>query len=94
MLEGLASRGDIPKAAASESTHDPARVDNPQLLISKQLYGDLVHWGDKRDDLAANAGDQFMVAWERLNAIEAAVALGYIYIGFAGVIAAALDRSP
>ena len=93
VLQGLAARGDIPKAVAAESTHDPANVDNPQILISKQLYGDLVHWGDKRVDLAAIGGDQFMVAWERLNALEAAVALGYVYIGFAGVIAAALGRA-
>ena len=92
VLLGLAARGDIPKAVAAESTHDPEKVDNPQILISKQLYGDLVHWGDKRIDLAAIGGDQFMVAWERLNALEAAVALGYVYIGFAGVTAAALGR--
>jgi hypothetical protein len=94
VLQGLAARGDIPKAAAAESTHDPARVDNPQILISKQLYGDLVHWGEERRDLALVVDDQFMVAWERLNALEAAVALGYIYIGFASVIAAAVGRSP
>jgi transcriptional regulator with XRE-family HTH domain len=92
VLQGLAARSEIPQAAADESTHDPTRVDNPQILISKQLYGDLVHWGDKRGDLAAY-GDQFMVAWERLNALEAALALGYIYIGFAAVIAAALGRT-
>jgi hypothetical protein len=92
VLEGLAARGDIPAGVPTESTHDPANVDNPQILISKQLYGDLVHWGDKRVDVAAVADDQFMIAWERLNAIEAAVALGYIFIGFAGVMAAALGR--
>lgn len=93
VLQGLAARGDIPQAAAAESTHDPANVDNPQVLISKQLYGDLVHWGDKRADLAAVMDDQFMVAWERLNALEAAIALGYVYIGFAGVLATALGRT-
>jgi hypothetical protein len=93
VLQRLAARGDIPKAAAAEGTHDPTKVDNPQILISKQLYGDLVHWGDKRTDLGLVAGDQFLVAWERLNALEAAVALGHIYIGFAGVIAAALGRT-
>lgn len=93
VLQGLAARGDIPSAVAAESTHDPANVDNPQILISKQLYGDLVHWGDKRTDLAAIAGDRFQIAWERLNALEAAAALGYVYIGFAGVLAAALDRT-
>jgi len=93
VLQGLAARGDIAETVAAQSTHDPANVDNPQVLISKQLYGDLVHWGDKRGDLVAIAGDEFMSAWERLNAIEAVVALAYVYIGFAGVIAAALGRA-
>jgi hypothetical protein len=93
VLQGLAARGDIPKNVPAESTHDPTEVDNPQILISKQLYGDLVHWGDRRTELAVVAGDQFWVAWERLNALEAAVALGHIYIGFAGVIASALGRT-
>lgn len=92
VLEGLAGRGDIPYAVASHSTHDRAKVDNPQMLISKQLYGDLVHWGDKRAELAT-AEDPFKVAWERLTAIEAATALGYVYIGFARVVASALGRS-
>jgi hypothetical protein len=94
VLQGLAASGHIPEGAAAESTHDPTNVDGPQMLISKQLYGDLVHWGDKRADLAAVASDDFMVAWERLGALEAAVTLGYAYIGFAGVIAAAIGRRP
>jgi hypothetical protein len=93
VLQGLAARGDIPAAAATESTHDPDRIENPQMLISKQLYGDLIHWGDKRAALATAAEDPFTVAWERLHAIEAAVALGYIYVGFARVVAATLGRS-
>ncbi len=94
VLEGLANRGEIPAAVpAHGSTHDPANVDNPQMLISKQLYGDLVHWGDKRGELAAIADDRFRIAWERLAAVAAAIALGYIYIGFASVIATALDHA-
>jgi hypothetical protein len=93
VLQGLAARGDIPAAAATESTHDPDRVENPQMLISKQLYGDLIHWGDKRAALATAAEDPFTIAWERLHAIEAAVSLGYIYLGFAGVVAATLGQS-
>jgi hypothetical protein len=90
VLVGLADRGDIPANVPHASTHDPATVENPQILIGKQLYGDLVHWGDKRAALAALAEDQFMVAWERFNAISAALAFGYIYLGFAGVLASAV----
>lgn len=63
---------------------------NPDQLISLYEYGDLIHWGRQRDELAAFGADSLGAARE-LDFLKVAVGLTHFYIGFATLAQAALS---
>jgi hypothetical protein len=90
VLKALAEAGHIPKQAADYG-FNPAHPDQrkaPQELLSIHWYGDMIHWGDKRDLLLRSDHDRFWAANERVEALQAAVELAHLYINFSAVVAA------
>ncbi len=65
---------------------------SPTQLFSTYQYGDLIHWGSKRDALRAVESDPFDSAWTRIQFLDAATALTHLYLGFALIVKAALGR--
>jgi hypothetical protein len=69
------------------------RDPGPEMLISIYNYGEDIHWGDKRDEVAAWNESPFDSAWMRMACFDAMVPLAHIYLGFAQIVDAALaDR--
>lgn len=58
--------------------HEPT----PQELISAFSYGDLIHWGEKRDAFNAWQADPYKGPAFRLAFLAAATGLSHLYIGF------------
>ncbi|GGN80125.1 hypothetical protein GCM10010112_55260 [Actinoplanes lobatus] len=59
----------------------------PEEIISTYNYGDLIHWGSKRQELSALGRTEFDSAWNQLRFLEAVGGLSHLYIGFGGVVA-------
>ncbi|MBB2914870.1 hypothetical protein FHS43_006182 [Streptosporangium becharense] len=60
----------------------------PEQLISLYQYGDLIHWGKKRDELAEVADDPILEGLYRITFMEVMLVFAHIYMGFAKVIEA------
>ncbi|SPL98689.1 unnamed protein product [[Actinomadura] parvosata subsp. kistnae] len=61
----------------------------PEVLISYYQYGDLIHWGEKREPLAKVAAeDPVLEGMYRITFMEAMFVFAHIYMGFAKVIEA------
>ena len=67
--------------------------DSPQRLLSIYNYGDLLHWGDHSSVLQALEVDAYLEHDRRLAYLDAACGLAHLYIGFAELARAALQRS-
>lgn len=65
------------------------RDPGPEMLISIYNYGEDIHWGEKRDQLAALDASPFDSARMRLACFNAMVGLAHVYIGFAQIVDAA-----
>jgi len=65
----------------------------PTEVISKYLNGDLIHWGDKREALAALGVDDFSRAMDRMHFVESITGLAHFYSGFSVLLARAFARS-
>jgi hypothetical protein len=65
----------------------------PTEVISRYLYGDLIHWGDKRDSLAALGADPVMAALDRMHFLEAMCGLSHFYLGFSVLLRSAFKIS-
>lgn len=61
---------------------------SPEQLISLYQYGDLIHWGKKRDELAEAADDPVLEGLYRITFMETMLVFAHIYLGFAKVIEA------
>lgn len=61
---------------------------SPEALIRAFNYGDLIHWGDRRPELAT--GDALSVADQRFAFLSASVGLAYALIGFGELVRAAI----
>jgi hypothetical protein len=70
--------------------HANEHLPGPEMLISTYSYGEDIHWGKQRDQVAAYGKSEFDSAWTRLACFEAMVGLAHIYIGFAQLVDAAL----
>jgi len=55
---------------------------SPDQLLSIYSYGDLIHWGDRRDVVAKWEEDDYIESDRRLAYLNAAGALAHVYIGF------------
>lgn len=62
--------------------------DSPEFLLSSFNYGDLLHWGLKRETIAKWEEDEFAHNDRRLAFLLAAAGLAHLYIGF-GILARA-----
>ena len=65
---------------------------SPQTLISTFSYGDHLHWGDRREQVARWQADQFMGPWQRIRFLEALAGLSYLYIRYAVLVARTIGR--
>jgi len=65
-------------------------LPGPEMLISTYSYGEDIHWGRQRDQVAAYGKSEFDSAWTRMACFEAMVGLAHIYLGFAQVVDAVL----
>ena len=81
----LQEQGQLP-AGPLPNEHLPA----PEMLISIYSYGDDIHWGRQREQVAAYGKSTFDSAWTRMACFEAMVGLAYVYLGFAQIVDAAL----
>jgi hypothetical protein len=70
--------------------HANEHLPGPEVLISTYSYGEDIHWGKQRDQLAAYSKSEFDSAWTRMACFEAMVGLAHIYLGFAQLVDAAL----
>lgn len=62
---------------------DP-RVDQ---LLRTYFYGEVIHFGEGRDDLARLSPDAFWAANNRMTLYEGASGLAHFYMGYATVVA-------
>lgn len=69
---------DIPLASGT------ARVDE---MMRTYFYGDIIHFGEGRDDLEALDEDEFLSAHNRMNLFGGASGLAKFYMGYATVLA-------
>jgi hypothetical protein len=67
-------------------------VHAPQYLLSAYGYGDLLHWGRKRDVVAAFEADELSAAEQRSAFLAGAIGLTHIYMGFAVLARAATGK--
>ena len=70
--------------------HANEHLPGPEMLISIYSYGEDIHWGKQRDQVAAYGKSDFDSAWTRMACFEAMVGLAHIYLGFAQLVDAAL----
>jgi hypothetical protein len=66
---------------------------SPATLISSFAYGELLHWGDKRDQVAGWQADQFLGPWLQIQFLEALAGLAYFYMGYAVIVARSMGRA-
>lgn len=79
-LEGR-PMSEIPRA------HDP-RVDQ---LLRTYFYGDIIHFGEGRDELQRLSADAFSDAHHRMSLYEGASGLAMYYMGYATVLQGIFD---
>jgi hypothetical protein len=70
--------------------HANEHLPGPEMLISTYSYGEDIHWGKQRGQVAAYGKSAFDSAWTRMACFEAMVGLTHIYLGFTQLVAAAL----
>jgi hypothetical protein len=70
--------------------HANEHLPGPEILISTYSYGEDIHWGKQRAQVAAYSKSEFDSAWARMACFEAMVGLAHIYLGFAQLVDAAL----
>jgi hypothetical protein len=66
----------------------------PEDLIQRYNYGDTLHWGDKRGELAELMnGDPFHASFYKYCCTCTMTSLSHLYFGFAELVAAALGEN-
>ena len=65
-------------------------LPGPEMLISTYSYGEDIHWGRQREQVAAYGRSEFDSAWTRMACFEAMVGLAHIYLGFAQLVGSAI----
>jgi hypothetical protein len=61
-------------------------LPGPEMLISVYNYGEDIHWGEKRSQVAAWNESPFDSVWMRMACFEAMAGLAYVYLGFAQLV--------
>ncbi len=67
----------------------PFEHARPTELISRYMYGDLVHFGSKRDALKSIGASELEIELDYMNFLEAATGLSHFYLGFSRLLARA-----
>lgn len=62
----------------------------PEFVISAFNYGADIHWGDKKDTVAAWNNDTFLGPHQRMQYFETAGTLAFIYLGLSELIQTAV----
>jgi hypothetical protein len=66
---------------------DPEKAKSPGQMLSTIFYGDAIHWGDNRTVIEDwDREHPFWGMKRRFDALRAAVQLGHLYVGFAGIV--------
>lgn len=65
---------------------------SPELIISAFAYGDHIHWGKHREQVAKWRLDSFLGPWNQLAFLEAVSGLAHFYMGYAVIASKALGR--
>lgn len=68
---------------------DYEEMHAPQYLLSAYSYGDLLHWGKKREVVAGFETDELSAAEQRSAFLSGATGLAHLYMGFAVLAKAA-----
>ena len=64
-------------------------------MISAYQYGDLIHWGNDRDNLSKLIGEsEFEDGLTKIQFLQAVAALSHLYVGFGFLINSALAEPP
>jgi hypothetical protein len=66
---------------------------SPRELLQTLWYGDQMHWGKHRHALSSIQADPFAEAMWEMAARQASSDLAHLYLGFALLLEAALDRN-
>lgn len=66
---------------------------SPETLISAFSYGEHLHWGDKRDQVAGWQADQFLGPWHQIRFLEAVAGLAHLYMGYAVIVSRSIRRA-
>lgn len=66
---------------------------SPATLISAFAYGEHIHWGNRREEIARWRADDFLGPWNQLRFLEAMAGLAYFYMGYAVIVAFCIGRS-
>jgi hypothetical protein len=65
----------------------------PEELISLLMYGDLIHFGHKRNELSVRRSTPWDDAWLHWRLADAIGPLAHLYIGFSGIVRSAMGCS-
>lgn len=63
-----------------------------EYFISVYNYGEYIHWGDRRKELAAFGGDPAIEALNKMKFLEAVGGLSHLYLGFSMLARSALGE--
>lgn len=95
ILVKAARDGHVPADLADRNASHPATTESPEQLLSAILYGDLIHWGDKRSVLERWDRSPIMAVKRRFDTLRSAAHLCHLYIGFAALVSLSLgDVAP
>jgi hypothetical protein len=77
------------------SPHIPKSLQGvkPEEVIMNFNYGDTLHWGERRESLAAMTNDPHNETFYRHACIVAMIELSHFYFGFAELVLSALGKA-
>lgn len=67
---------------------------NPEHVIDAHNYGDNLHWGDKREQLAELQNDELSESFHKQCCLGSMIQLSHFYFGFAVLAASAIADAP
>jgi len=85
--------GLAPDNLVARNASHPDTSKSPEQMLSTIFYGEAIHWGDKRSVIEDwDREHPFWGMKRRFDALRAAVQLGHLYVGFAGVVGRATGK--
>ena len=90
LLTSMVDRKVIEQQGWSPDLPVPGDGVRPLELISLFQYGDLIHWGEKREEMGALLGDDFKHTWTTFQFLEVLIQLSHVYAGYSILVRRAL----